>query len=61
MIGRMKLYDCTVDDICNNTHILRRKSLRELHAEIGPGYPVALDGVRGRLGYRGDEIVFIPS
>ena len=62
-----KLHTCYVDDVCGHTHILREKTLDELHGEIGPAYPILLDGRRGVLGYGNApsavcaEIVFVPS
>lgn len=55
---------CVVDDVCDNTHILRGKTLRHLMGEIGPSYPIVLDGVRGVLKHAplpSEEVVFVPE
>ncbi len=61
------LYTCQVNDICGNTHILRRATLAHIHAEVGPMYPVIIDGRRGVLTGAPDErhadgeIRFVPA
>lgn len=56
-----KIAVCSLKDSCGNKVVLRDKTLRELMGDIGPAWPVVLNGQSGTLRHDGEEVVFRPA